>query len=67
MTVLNVISEAALARSEAPPAFLATAAPVEFGPGFLEAEEDDGGAFHWMAERARLTFAPDTVDRYLGV
>lgn len=67
MKVLNVFSEAALARLKAPPAFLATAAPVELGQGFHAAEEDDGGTFHWMAERGRLTFAPDTVDRYLEV
>ena len=67
MTVLNVISEAALARLKTPPAFLATATPVDLGQGFHGAEEDDGGTFHWMAERGRLTFAPDTAGRYLEV
>ena len=65
MTVLNVISEAALARLKEPPIFLATATPVEFSQGFYAAEADEGGTFYWMKNQARLDFLPDTVVRYL--
>ena len=65
MTVLNVISEAALARLKEPSIFLATSTPVEFSQGFYSAEADEGGAFYWMKDQARLVFLPDTVVRYL--
>jgi MoaA/NifB/PqqE/SkfB family radical SAM enzyme len=48
-----------------PPAYLAGAAPVGFGPGFYEEERNEEGAFRWMGEAARLDFAPAAEERWL--
>jgi MoaA/NifB/PqqE/SkfB family radical SAM enzyme len=62
MTYLKVIQPDGL-RTE--PRFVLTAAEVTFSDGFYEEERDDTQAFRWMAERGRLTFAPDAEPRFL--
>jgi MoaA/NifB/PqqE/SkfB family radical SAM enzyme len=49
----------------APPLFLASARPVEFGPGFYAAEHAEGLPFRWMSLEGRLAFTPAAGPRFL--
>lgn len=48
------------------PAYLGTAAPVEFSDGFFDVEAPPlHQAFRWMTDRGRITFAAAPINRYL--
>lgn len=47
------------------PAFLSTAAPVEFGAGFFAEESAERERFRWMGDRGLLTFTAAPIDRFL--
>lgn len=61
--MLPVVTQSG-ARRALPP-YLATAAPVEYGPGFFWEETDRSGPFRWMDRRAELRFEPAPRTRYL--
>ena len=63
MTQLKMAPPAPPARSLSPS--LATAQPVEFGPGFWDEEVHGLDRYRWMGTRASLTFAPADHERYL--
>jgi MoaA/NifB/PqqE/SkfB family radical SAM enzyme len=47
------------------PAYLATAEPVAFGPGFHDEEREGLDRYRWMAAGGSLTFAPADAPRFL--
>jgi MoaA/NifB/PqqE/SkfB family radical SAM enzyme len=46
-------------------AYLSTTAPVFFGDGFYDSEQDDFNSFRWLSGEGALSFEPDEEERFL--